>query len=124
MKLTIIKMSGVRLRIVIPWFCTCAGKLRHRQRHAVLHHHQRRVEIDADVERDGQRVRAVVAHLRRHVEHPLDAVDLLLDRRGHGVGHHLGAGAGIGDRDRYARRRDPRILGDRQVRERDRRRSA
>ena len=47
------------------------GQLRHRQRHAVLHHHQRRVQIGAQIERDGQRVRSVVAHLRGHVEHAL-----------------------------------------------------
>ena len=32
-------------------------------------------------------------HLRRHVEHVLDAVDLLLDRRGDGVGDDLGVRA-------------------------------
>ena len=45
-------------------------------------------------ERDRQRVGAVVGALRRHVEHVLHAVDLLLDRRGHGVEHQLGVGAG------------------------------
>ena len=112
-------MSGVFLRIVIPWFCTCGRQLRHGQRHAVLHHDQGRVHVGADVEGDRQRVRAVVAHLRRHVEHALDAVDLLLDRRRHRVGHHRGAGPGIADRDRDARRRDPGILRDRQEVERD-----
>ena len=86
--------------------------MRHGQRHAVLHHDQRRVQIGAHVEGDRQRVGAVVAHLRRHVEHALDAVDLLLDRRGHRVGHDLGAGAGIGDRHLDRRRRDLGILGD------------
>ena len=92
---------------------------RHGQGHAVLHHDQGRVQIDADVEGDRQRVGAVVAHLRRHVEHARHAVDLLLDRRRHGVGHHLGAGPGIADRHRHAGRRDPRILRDRQVTQRD-----
>ena len=32
---------------------------------------------------------AVAGRGRRHVEHVLDAVDLLLDRRGDGVGHDL-----------------------------------
>ena len=86
-------MSGVRLRIVIPWFWTSRRQQGHRQRHAVLHHDQGRVQIGADVERDRERVGAVVAHLRRHVEHALHAVDLLLDRRGDRVGHDLGAGA-------------------------------
>ena len=47
------------------------------------------------LEGDRQAVGAVVGALRRHVHHVLDAVDLLLDRRGHGLGDHLGAGAGI-----------------------------
>ena len=42
--------------------------------------------VDALLERDRQRVRAVVGALRRHVHHVLDAVDLLLDRRRHRVG--------------------------------------
>ena len=42
-----------------------------------------------------QRVVAVVGARRRHVHHVLDAVDLLLDRRGDGLGHHLRAGAGV-----------------------------
>ena len=99
----IIRMSGVRLRIVIPWFWTCVGNKRHRQHHAVLHHDQGRVQIRADVEGDRQRIGAVVARLRGHVQHAFHAVDLLLDRRGDRVGHHLGAGARIGDR--YAIRR-------------------
>ena len=86
-------------------------QLRHGQGHAVLHHDQGRVHVGADVESDRQRVGAVVARLRRHVQHALDAVDLLLDRRRHGVGHHLGAGAGIADGDRHARRRDARDTG-------------
>ena len=94
-------------------------QLRHGQLHAVLHHDQGRVQVGADVEGDRQRVRAVVAHLRGHVEHALDAVDLLLDRRRHRVGHHLGAGARIADRHRHAGRRDRRVLGDRQREQRD-----
>ncbi len=39
-------------------------------------------------------VRAVVGALRRHVHHVLDAVDLLLDRRGHGLGDDLALAPG------------------------------
>ena len=53
--------------------------------------------------------------LRRHVEHVLDAVDLLLDRRRDRVGHDLGAGAGIGRRHLNRRRRHVRVLRDRQA---------
>ena len=62
---------------------------------AVLHQHLGHVEVDAVLEGDGQGVGAVVGALRGHVHHALDAVDLLLDRRGDGVGDDLGAGAGI-----------------------------
>jgi len=61
-----------------------------------------------------QGVRAVVVAVGRHVQHPLDADDLLLDRRGHRVGHHLGVGSGVIGSYADVRRRDLRILGDRQ----------
>ncbi len=87
----------------------------HCQRHAVLHHHQRRIQIGAHIERHAQRVGAVVPHLRGHVEHAIDAVDLLLDWRGDCVGHDLRAGAGVNDRHLDGGRRDRRILCDRQT---------
>jgi len=75
------------------------------QGHAVLHEHLRHVRVGAHLERHIELVRAVVAALRRHVEHVFHAVDLLFDGRGHGVGHHLGTGArvGAGDPDRGGR---------------------
>ena len=48
---------------------------------AILHQHLRRIEIGAELESDAERHVAVARALRRHVEHVLDAVDLLLDRR-------------------------------------------
>ena len=77
-----------------------------RDRDAVLHLHLRDIEIGAELEGDGDREAAVAGRVRRHVEHVLDAVDLLLDRRDHGRGDDLGAGAGIlpGDVDRSAAR--------------------
>ena len=77
-----------------PLLLDRVGQLRHGQRDAVLHHHQGGVQIRAEVKRDGQVVRAVIARLARHVQHAFDAVDLLLDRRGDGIGHDLGARAG------------------------------
>ena len=53
---------------------------------------------------------AVVAALRRHVQHSRHAVDLLLDRCRHGVGYYLRARPRIIDGDRHARRRDVGIL--------------
>ena len=82
--------------------------------HAVLHQHLRGIEVGAELEGDGERHVAVAGRLRRHVEHVVDAVDLLLDGSRNGLGHDLGGGSRIlrGDRDR--RRRDVRILRDRQ----------
>ena len=53
-------------------------------------------------------------HWRRHVHHLLDAVDLLLDHRGHAVGHHLAVRAGVAGRHLHAGGRDVRILRHRQ----------
>ena len=65
------------------------GQPRLGDRHAVLHEHLRLVEVGAELEGDGERQPAVVGGLAAHVEHVLDAVDLLLDRRGDGVGDRL-----------------------------------
>jgi hypothetical protein len=53
-----------------------------------------------------------------HVEHILDAVDLLFERRCDGAGDGLSGCAGIGYRDLHRRRDDFWILGDRKNRER------
>ncbi len=98
----------------MPRRWTRIGQDRLGQRDAVLHQHLADVQVGAGLERHGQRVVAVVGALRRHVQHVLDAVDLLLDRRGHGVGHGLGVGAGIVGRHLDGRRRDVRVLRDRQ----------
>ena len=71
------------------------GQTRQGDGDAVLHQHLRRIEVGAELEGDGQRHAAVAGRLRRHVEHVVDAVDLLLDRGGDGLGHDLGGGAGI-----------------------------
>ena len=93
---------------------------RQRGRDAVLHLHLGDIEIGADIERHADREAPVAVGVRRHVEHVLDAVDLLLDRRHHGRGDHLGVGAGILARHVDDRRRDLGILRDRQAREGDR----
>ena len=66
---------------------------RQRGRDAVLHLHLGDIEIGAEIERHADREAAVAVRVRRHIEHVLDAVDLLLDRRHHGRGDHLGVGA-------------------------------
>jgi hypothetical protein len=87
-------------------------QLRHRKRHAVLDHHERRVQVGVEVKGDGQRVRAVVPRLRRNIEDAGHAVDLLLDLLGHGVGDDQGARARIVDLDLNRRRSDLGILRD------------
>ena len=90
-----------------------------RDGNAVLHQHLRHVEVRAHLEGDVQVHLAVVGAFRRHVEHPLDAVDFQFDRRGHGLGHGLGVGAGIDGGHLDHGRRDLRVLGDRQLEEGD-----
>ena len=87
--------------------------------HPVLHEDLRQIGIRADGEGDGQSVGAVVGAGRLHVEHVLDAVDLLLDRQGDGVDEGPGAGAGVARRDLHGRRHDIGILRARQLDERD-----
>ncbi len=91
-----------------------------RDRHAVLDLHLRDVEVGAELEGDGGGELAVGGRVRGHVDHVLDAVDLVLDRRHHRRGDHVGAGARILAGDVDGRRRDVGILRDRQPRERRR----
>ena len=88
---------------------------RNRRRHAVLHQDLVLVGIRADREGDDQGVGAVARARRLHVDHVLDAVDVLLDRQGDGVDERHGACAGIARRHLDGRRDDVRILGARQV---------
>src|SRR5262249_60518968 len=83
----------------------------------VLRQHLRDVEVGADRERDGYGEIAIPGRLAVHVEHILDAVDLLFERRGDGAGDGLSGCAGIGRRDLHRRRNDFRILSDRKDRE-------
>ena len=80
----------------------------------VLHQHLREVDVHADLERHGQRVAAVGRAERLHVDHAVDAVDLLLDRQRHGIDHVARAGAGIAGRHRDRRRHHIGILRHRQ----------
>ena len=91
-----------------------ARELGHRRRHAVLDEHLGEVEVGADLEGHRERVAAVPGAVGLHVEHLLDAVDLLLDRQRHRLDQRLRARARIGRRDLDGGRRDRRILRDRQ----------
>src|SRR5262249_23809094 len=95
------------------------GQSRLRDRDPVLHLHLRDVEIGAEIERHRDGEAAVGGRVRGHVEHVLDAIDLVFDRRPHGGRDDLRAGAGILAGNRDDRRRDFRVLRDRQAEERD-----
>ena len=69
------------------------GQARLGDRDPVLHQHLGGIEIGAEREGHGQRQLAVAGRLADHVEHVVDAVDLLLERRRHGIAHGLGRGA-------------------------------
>jgi hypothetical protein len=72
------------------------------------------VEVSAQLERNGQLRLAVARGLRRHIEHVLDAVDLLFDWRGHRVGDDVWGGARIIGGDYHRRRHHLWILRHRQ----------
>ena len=90
-----------------------------RLRHAVLHLHLRVVEIGAEREGDRQGQRAVRRRLREHVEHAVDAVHLLLERRGDGLGDYLRVGAGERRAHDDGRGHDGGVFTDRQTHERE-----
>ena len=87
---------------------------------AVLHLHLGDVQIGAELEADRDRKATVGGRVRRDIDHILDAVDLLFDRRDHRRGHDLGTGAGILPGDADQGRRYLGILRDRQAQERHR----
>jgi hypothetical protein len=95
------------------------GQARQRLADAVLHLHLRQVHVGTHPEGDGQREDAVRRGLRRHVQHVLDAVDLLLQRRGHGLGQDARVGAGIRGPHDHRRRHHLRVLADGEGEHRD-----
>ena len=81
-------------------------QVRLRLRQPVLDVHLVGVDVGVGVERDGQLHRAVVRVGRLHVQHVVDAVHLLLDRRRHRLFHRDRVGARIGRGDDDLRRHD------------------
>src|SRR5258708_26708455 len=72
------------------------------------------IEVGAELERHVDLETAISGRVRGHVDHVLDAVDLLLEGSNHGGSDHVCARPGILTADPHHRRRDLRILGDRQ----------
>ena len=94
-------------------------ELRHRLGDAVLHVDRVDVRVAADGEADGQRVAAVIAARRLHVEHVVDADDLRLDGLRHRRLDDIGASTRVGRRHLDLRRHDVRELGHRDRAHRD-----
>ena len=87
---------------------------RQRDRDPVLNKHLCLIDVRSRLEHDVDRNRAVAGRLRHHVDHVVDAVDLLLDRRRHGLRDHLGRGTGKSRIHDDRGRRNVGIFGDRQ----------
>ena len=94
------------------------GQSRQRDRDAILHQNLRLIDVGAGLEDGVDRHRAVAGRLRNQIDHVVDAVDLLLDRRGDRLRNHLGGSAGKCGRHFHGGRRDLRIFADRQRAER------
>ena len=90
------------------------GQLRLGQLDGVLHVDGGQVLLPRDVEVHCQVHHAVGRVGRLVVEQPVEARELLLDRRCDGQGHVLGGRAGVDGRHAHRRRRDLRIAVDRQ----------
>ncbi|CAB3774016.1 hypothetical protein BPA30113_07477 [Burkholderia paludis] len=90
------------------------GQLRECLGNPVLHELLRLVRIGADLEGDRERQGAVAVRLRLHIQHALDAVDLLLERRRNRLRDHLRIRARVLRIDGDHRRHHLGILRDRQ----------
>ena len=102
-----------------PLAADLLGQARLGDGHAVLDQHLGLVEVCAEREGHGDLDLPVAGRVGGHVDHALDAVDLLLQRRGHCGRHRLGVGPGVGRADDDGRRGDLRVLGHRQLQEGD-----
>ncbi len=95
------------------------GQAREHLGHPVLHQHLGLVAVGAEGEGDGEVHGPVGGRLTRLVEHALDAVDGLFERRGDRLGDHRGLGAGIDGVDRHRGRDHLGIFSDGQERQGD-----
>ena len=90
------------------------GQLRLRYGDAVLNEDLRDIEVGTERKGDGELQITVGGRLTVHIEHVLDAVYFLLERRRHGIADDFGGSAGITRADDNRRRCDFWILGDRE----------
>ena len=107
--------------VIRRFFCRDAGRLnigrqrRIRNRDVVLHFDRVHIAVGADFKRHSQTVSTGVVGVRGHVIHALRAVDLLLDDLRDGFVDDLRVRAGVSCRHADRRRRNLRILRNRQL---------
>ena len=111
--------SGDFFLTVTPMRCTSCGQSRQGDRHAILHQHLGLIDVRSRGEDDIDLQRAIAGGLRHDVEHVVDAVDLLLDRRGDRLGDDVRGGAREQGGHLHGGRRDVGKLRDRQCAKRD-----
>ncbi len=107
-------MLGLCFLTVTPCWLTAAGKRACAGRNPVLGEHVGGVLVRADLEIDVKQHAAVAGVRRLHVDHVIDAVDLLLDRSGHRLFDRFGGSAGIISSHANVRWGEERILLDRE----------
>ena len=91
------------------------GQFRQRLGDAVLHLHLRLIDVGAELEGNRQGHDPIRGRLGKHVERLFDAVNDLLERRGHRFGDGLWIGARIAGAHDNRRRHHFRIFADRQT---------
>ena len=107
--------SGEALLVIDAEALHDVGELRQGLRDAVLYLHLRLVDIGTQGERDREGHHAIGGGLRGLVEHPLDAVDRLLERTCHGLRDDFGVRARVGCLHDHRRRHHFRVLADRKL---------
>ena len=97
-----------------PDIANVRGDTRLSDRDPVLDLDLGNIEVGAELEGHVNLETAIAGRVRGHVDHVLDAVDLLLEGSNDRGGDHVRARSGILAADPHHRRRDLRILGNRQ----------
>ena len=105
-------MLGLCFLTVTPCWTDLLRQPRLRRRDPVLGEHVGRVLVDADLEVDVELHAAVAGVRRLHVDHAVDAVDFLLDRRRHRLLDRHRGSARVVRRDADRRRRQEGVLLD------------
>ncbi len=90
------------------------GQARQRAGYPVLHLNLRHIRIGSLFEGDRDNHATINGHLGIHIQHAVNAVDHLFQRRGYRIGNHLRVSAGVAGANLYRGRRNGRIFTQRQ----------